>query len=308
VIVDEFQPDVVLVADEVQLRTPAPVYLRWLEITLDIVRTAPIIALAHTVSCTPFGPSSFFSSEHETERCRSLLTRASAVITPSRFAADYLQRYGGVPAVALRWPVADGGSYRDLSGLAKGTVGVINPCAMKGIDILVGLATEMPSVRFHARLSWATTAADRRRLESLSNVVVAPYAHQFEAIYEPLAVLLVPSVCYETLALVPIEAMVHGIPTISSDLGGLPEAMLGRPQLCPVTPIERWDYDAARGAFSPVVPAQDLEPWKCAIQSFLGSDDHYRELSAKGREAALDYIRSGPFEEFESRVFELAGL
>lgn len=309
---DEFQPDLILVNEEVQILPAHPVFGVWLERTLELAHGTPVITFVKTVICTPWGPWSFFPGPPEqVERCRSVFARATGIVTSSNFGVAYLEQHAGLKATALPWPVYGTGPYPDLSSFSSPVVGTINPGRFKGASILIALATAMPSVRFGARLSWTSTSEVVGELEALSNFEPFPYAHGLAEIYRPFSIVLVPSLCPETFGRVPVEAMAHGIPVIAADLAGLREAMLGRPYLCPVRPIEKYDYMyEARGSepFRAVIPDQDVGPWQDALASILASEDHYRELSTNGRQAALRYIEQCSVERFHSGLFAVAGL
>ena len=115
-------------------------------------------------------------------------------------------------------------------------------------------------------------------------------------------VLLVPSLWDEAFGMIAVEAMVRGIPVLASDVGGLPEAMLGVDYVLPVRPIERYQerFDSRMNPV-PVVPDQDLRPWLDALRDLLADRARYERLSSVGRAAALAFVARtsiAPFEDF----------
>src|SRR5436190_11630503 len=94
--------------------------------------------------------------------------------------------------------------------------------------------------------------------------------------------------------------MLRGIPVLSSNVGGLPEAKLGVPYVLPVRPIERYEerLDDKRLPV-PVVPEQDIGPWLEALQGLLSSRAEYERLSLASRAAALKFVGKPKVERFE---------
>jgi len=139
-------------------------------------------------------------------------------------------------------------------------------------------------------------------LQELPNVTILVNANHIEEILRRTRVLLMPSLWYEGFGLSVMEALLHGIPVIASDSGGLAEAKLGTRFVVPVQPIERFEpvFDE-HGLPAPVIPEQDIEPWAGALSSLLTGASMYAEESRISREKALRFvarIRPGQLEEF----------
>jgi glycosyltransferase involved in cell wall biosynthesis len=170
---------------------------------------------------------------------------------------------------------------------------MINPSAIKGAAVFLELARRFPDMEFAAVPTWATTAADRAALERLPNVRVLEPDENIDAIFARTSVLVVPSLWGEAFGMVVVEAMLRGIPVLASHVGGLPEAKLGIDYLLPVRPIARYEESRDdRLLPTPVIPAQDIEPWANALQALRTDRFRYRRLSAASRQAALDYVAS----------------
>src|SRR4029453_17174655 len=107
--------------------------------------------------------------------------------------------------------------------------------------------------------------------------------------------LLMPSLWDETFGYTAVGAMLHGVPVLASDAGGLREAKLGVPHLLPVSPIVEYEPQRPGEAYPrPIVPPQDIAPWLAALD-FPGA------LSAQGREAAAAFVAGldpGAFEKY----------
>src|SRR5205085_11509214 len=104
-------------------------------------------------------------------------------------------------------------------------------------------------------------------------------------------ILLMPSLWSEAFGLTAIEAMLRGIPTLASNVGGLPEAKLGVDYVLPVRPIEsyRQEFDSRRLPV-PIVPEQDVACWLDARQSLVSDRSHYERLSTESRQAAIAHV------------------
>jgi glycosyltransferase involved in cell wall biosynthesis len=111
-----------------------------------------------------------------------------------------------------------------------------------------------------------------------------------------------PSLWYEGFGLIAMEAMLRGIPVISSDSGGLREAKQGTHYVIPVNPIERYEpvFDEQRMP-KPVLPEQDLTPWSAALRELTTDRVSYDLEADDSHRAALSFVkglRAGQFEEY----------
>src|ERR1019366_4789599 len=77
----------------------------------------------------PFGPDCAFPSAAKTE----VLRQADAVVGVSRYVADYIRKWSGIPAVHVPISLLDPPPYPDLGRFENEFVTLVNPCAVKGI-------------------------------------------------------------------------------------------------------------------------------------------------------------------------------
>ncbi|MDG6109852.1 glycosyltransferase [Dactylosporangium aurantiacum] len=254
-----------------------------------------VVYLVHTLQQLPFGPRAFYPNASGLR----LLRRAAGVVAVSRAARDYVGAHGGLDATLIHPPVYGDGPFPSSAGTA---VTMVNPCGYKGLPILLGLADAYPDAPFLAVPTWGTTAADRAALARRPNITLVPPADDLAAVYARSRVLLMPSLWDETFGYTAVEAMLHGVPVLAADVGGLGEAKLGVPYLLPVTPISRYLPQRPGEPYpEPELPAQDLTPWLAALHRLRTDDRHHAEVAAAGRTAAGVFaagLDPGAFERY----------
>ncbi len=285
-----FAPDRVLVSSEDPSQNLLDAALK--------AQLAPVVYLSHTPAFLPFGPQAFYPSERRSR----MLGQVDRIVAVSRFVAGYIRQWGGMEAEVFPFPIYGSGPFPDFGqDNADGFVTLINPCAVKGLPIFLELARSLPGVRFAAVPTWGTTPPDREALEALPNVTLLEPADDVDRIYARTRVLLMPSLWQEAFGVTAVEAMLRGIPVLASDVGGLPEAKLGTDFVLPVRPIEEFtDRQDANEVTEPVVPAQDIGPWREALSRLLGDPGLYARQSAAAREAAHRFVVGLGVEPFEA--------
>ena len=277
----EFEPDWVLVSSE--------------DLGHALLReahfSAPgrVVYLAHTPQFFPFGPASWNPDPAAAE----LVARAAGVVAIGHHTAAYIERHIGPRAMAevrdssadLRQrPVSESGLVFDT-----GLVTMVNPCAVKGISIFLALAERFPAYGFGcaARLGHHRRRT-ARQLAAHANIAMLPNCRHIAEFLGRTRVLLMPSLWYEGFGLTVMEAMLHGIPVIASDAGGLVEAKMGTPFVAHAPAIERYAPVFDEHALpQPVIGPVDLEPWEDALRALLTDRALYERVSAASREAAL---------------------
>jgi surfactin synthase thioesterase subunit/glycosyltransferase involved in cell wall biosynthesis len=290
----DLRPDVILSSTD----DPAQMLL---EAALKAA-SAHVVYLVRATLALPFGPDCAFPSARKTEALR----RVDAVVGVSRYVAEYIRQWSGIQAVHVPISLLDAGPHPDLGRPDNEFVTLVNPCAVKGISILLALADRMPQVRFAAVPTWGTNAADRAALEERPNISILEPYDRIDDLLGRTRVLLVPSLWAEARSRIIVEAMLRGIPVLAANVGGIPEAMMGVDYVLPVRPIER--YRAVLDEqMVPVaeVPEQNVEPWIEALGCLLGDRARYERLSKASRAAAEAYAANlgvEPFEQLLERV------
>ncbi len=263
-----------------------------------------VVFLARATLAVPFGPDCAFPSAAKTE----MLRHVDGVVGVSQYVADYVRKWGGLDAIHVPISLLEPGPYPLLGRFENEFVTLVNPCAVKGISIFLALAERMPEVRFAAVPTWGTNREDLAALRKHANVQVLSPSDNIDEILSRTRVLLAPSLWAEARSRIIPEAMLRGVPVLASNIGGIPEAMLGADYLLPVRPIEKYRSDVDE-QMVPVaeVPVQDIGPWQEALRRLVTDRAHYEELSAISREKALHYAATlsvEPFENYLEQVLE----
>lgn len=183
---------------------------------------------------------------------------------------------------------------------------MINPCVVKGIEIFVEVAKRLPEFQFGALIGWGTTAADRALLARQSKIELIGSVRDIDEVLSRSRMLLMPSIWYEGFGLIVMEAMLRGLPVVSSDSGGLMEAKEGTGYVIPVLPIERYEpvFDENHMP-CPVRGTQDVEPWVEAVKKLSEDEAAHREESERSLAAARRFVAGLRIEAFEEYLLAL---
>ena len=283
--ISDFSPNVILVSGD-------PRYY----LLASALEAAPgrVVFIVHSHEHVPFGP---FSRRTE-QRQAGLLERTSAVVAVSRYSQDYLLRHGGLESICLPFPVYGDGPFPQLGNFDDGFVTLMNAEVGKGVDLFMDLARSFPRHQF-AVVRWGATAETLSALESLANVRIVEPVDDIEDALRQTRILVMPSLVPETFGLAAVEAMVRGIPTVTSNLGGLPEAKAGVDFLLPVRPAE-----VRYGEF--IASPQNLAPWVDTLNLLLNDRETYEKCAAESRTAAGRFVSSLSVRPFEDLFFDVA--
>lgn len=223
-----------------------------LTFALELPATARY-ATPHNYYLPPFGPFRRFPVR---DGHAALLQRLDALLSPCEHHCEYLQRWGPPGLVTRPLFAADYHYFHRAAaaggGLAEAMcpweaahkyVTFVSPAPEKGLAVFVALARRMPSVAFAAVVTQWTGAQTLARLRPLPNVTVLAADPDVDVVFRQTRVLLAPSLWQECCPLIVMEACLRGVPCVSSDVFGLPEAN-SNPRL--VVPAAL-SYDHARG-------------------------------------------------------------
>ncbi|HEX3022523.1 MAG TPA: glycosyltransferase, partial [Lachnospiraceae bacterium] len=158
-----------------------------------------------------------------------------------------------------------------------------------------------------AVITWATTNEELEELQKVENITIMQPEADVNNIYKLTKVFLMPSLWGEAFGQVVVEAMLRGIPVISSNVGGLIEAKQGLDYILPVNPIKEYisQKELLVSVHRPVVPEQNLEPWIIALDHLLTDREKYESLSRLSREKATEFYSKLGFDAFEEYFKEV---
>lgn len=279
-VLNDFAPDWVLVSSE--------------DATQVIVRAvgslAPerMIYLARTPLTFPFGPAAYYRAPYAAD----LIRNSRSILTVSKYMEGYIREWLGVDAHALPIspfpkPAVD---YTERPKVP--VITMVNPCPLKGESIFYDLVRRFPSTRFLAVRGWGDSLDRSARLAAAPNLELTGPTADMEAIWARTSILLVPSIWIEAWGRVVTEAMLRGIPVITSDSGGLPEAKLGVPYVIPVNLVSAYEASLdGNGIPVPVVPDQNLAPWQSALADLLSDSELYGYISEASYNAARSFVK-----------------
>ncbi|GHA04398.1 glycosyl transferase [Arenicella chitinivorans] len=279
-------PDVILVSDDKSGE------LLEIALTLNADRT---VLLLHTNLHLPFGAE----ATHADADRAAVYARCRHRLSATRYTQEYLRQEGALASEFIPFPVFGSGSFSNIADPHRKTVGLINPCDVKGLSIFLALAERFPELEFVAVPTWGASQDNLARISALPNTRVVAPEDEINHILTQLSVLLVPSLIAETFGYVTVEAMLRGIPVLASDYGGLRDAKLGVPHLIPISPATHAD-----GRHH--IPRQNIEPWATALASLMRNANAYETCSRQSHQAAHAYIKQIDVQRFEHYFQEIA--
>ena len=273
------------------------------------------------------------------------------------FSSMHSQQISNIAAAAA--PSCSSGTAAAGGAQRRPVIGMLKLTPEKGAALFLALAAQLPLYKFVAVTAdqvLLQQQQQQRRHESQlnqnqqqqpqhhqqqqlflpSNVTLIEPASDLDQLLQHVHLVLAPSFWQEAFGMAVVDAMLRGIPVITSNQGGLPEAGLGValqlpvvPLQLPVTPASATAAGVSGGSSHSGDLASDIggyprwedrqvvlaegQPvglWVEAIQRLLGNDEQYKRAAKAARAAAVSYVSAQPQElqNFLHWLAELQGL
>jgi glycosyltransferase involved in cell wall biosynthesis len=181
------------------------------ECKMDCFRCSPLVyKLQH-----------FFSMKYIRWHKESL-KKADLVFSDSKYVADLLKKWHNVDSEVLH-PLLFLDDFVINERIDHRYITFINPIKTKGAEIVLETAKRMREKEF-----LIVGGKDKNfinQFKKIKNVKYVPWCDDMKQIYSQTKILLTPSLWPEPFGRVISEAQINGIPCISSNSGGLPEAV-----------------------------------------------------------------------------------
>ena len=246
-----------------------------------------IIYIAHSPMMLPFGPDSLYPGEKRTK----MISKVKKIVSISQYTADYIREWSGNEVIVNHPSHYGQYPFKKAADFNNEFILMVNPCAVKGISILISLAKYFPKQKFAVIPGWGTTLSDIGRMKELHNITIMKPTSDLDTLFKKVKILLMPSLIPEGFGMIVIDAMVRGIPVISSDLGGLKEAKLGTRYSLKVIPISKYLNKFDENYFpKTIVPEQDLTAWKEAFEELLKDKSNYIQQSQISMNRAIEFV------------------
>lgn len=176
---------------------------------------------------------------------------AIGLLANSQFTARKMMANGSDDEPAIIRPLIDPSYYKTPT--RPRSVLFVNTQVRKGLETGLALAAARPDIPFEFVLPWILKGQDKadllERSKALRNLTLHPPTNNMRAHYANARLVLTPSQVEEAWGRVATEAQINGIPVLSSDRGGLPEAVGPGGVLVPHdAPIKTW-ADALSGVW-----------------------------------------------------------
>jgi glycosyltransferase involved in cell wall biosynthesis len=166
------------------------------------------------------------------------LQQASLIIANSQYMARVIKHLTSRDAPVV-YPTFDLDDWRQPGSPQRDHVLFIKPQERKGFSIFLDIARAMPEKAFV--VAGKTKRSARTALRKLDNVSTIEWSNEMRQVYARTQVLLGPSIWPEPFGRVFVEAASAGVPSITSNRGGIPEAVgLGGILIDDIHDLDAW--------------------------------------------------------------------
>lgn len=150
------------------------------------------------------------------------LQQASLIMANSHYMAKVTKHLTGREAPVV-YPTFDLDDWRQAGSSERDHILFIKPQERKGFSIFLDIAKAMPDKTFV--VAGKTGSSAKRALRPLNNVSTIEWSNEMRGVYAHTQVLIGPSIWPEPFGRVFVEAASAGVPSITSNRGGIPEAV-----------------------------------------------------------------------------------
>jgi glycosyltransferase involved in cell wall biosynthesis len=233
----------------------------------------------------------------------SLFRCVDAVLLPSRTSQEYYRQTLGIASTPIPGPIDDARVHCD--GGDRQFLTLINPQPEKGVFVFARIAYELGRrrpdipilvVEGRAGSDWLHRVGLGKVGANLHIMANTPDPRDF---YRVSKVVLMPSLCRETLARVPIEAMFNGIPVLASRRGALSETLAESGYVFDVP--ERYTPETRT-----VPSAEEVQPWIETIERLWDDAALYAAESQRCLRAAEAWRPQRLLPRFEAFFADVA--
>ena len=181
--------------------------------------------LQHIPACKTF---LYVQNGYEVQRFKEQKVKLPLLLANSKFVQNKVRSENGLHAELL-YPAICADRYvvkdDERKPHARFTVLFINPVPVKGLEIFIHMARHMPDVQFIVVEGWGPISQELYELfQRLKNIQYVPKTWNMREVYQAADLLIAPSQWEEAFGRVVVEAHAARLPTLVSDIGGLPEA------------------------------------------------------------------------------------
>ncbi|WP_052402919.1 glycosyltransferase family 4 protein [Methanococcoides methylutens] len=208
------------------------------------------------------------------------IRHSNLVIANSKFVANVTKEWSGIEPFVM-YPSIDMSKY-ESDKQSKKYITMIKPTKIKGLDIFLKIAKSIPEKEFLA-VGAGKRLLCTKTINNIHNVNSLGWTKNMDEVYSNTRILLAPVIWPEPFGRTIIEAGINGIPSIASNLGGLPEAV-------------------GEGGIL-IDDVYDIDQWVEAIYS-LDDSSVYDELSKKAELHAQKFGFDTNFNLFKNSVKE----
>lgn len=212
------------------------------------------------------------------------LQNADLLIANSRYTADIAKEWYNVTA-RIVYPSIELEEYKADRGEPNYILFIGHGKKHKGIEILLKIAGKLKNKDF--LVVGIHNRNIRNEIKNYGNIKYLGWADDMQQIYAQTKIHLAPRVWPEPFGRICIEAGINGIPTITSNVGGLSEAV------------------GSGGIL--IDDIYNINKWIEAIQS-LDDDALYNRLSENAKKHAQKFDFENTFENFKEPVKENLGI